>query len=95
MPRLNLFRVALHDVDILYWHLQGIGGNLCQHGRVPVTLAHRTRVQCCFAARIDRNARALPTTPIEAGSREAARRGHAAHIGVGSNANAAIMPGAA
>jgi len=42
VPGLDLFRVSLHDVDILYRHLQGVGGNLCQHSRVPVTLAHRT-----------------------------------------------------
>jgi len=40
VPGLDQFRVSLHDVDIFDWHLQRVGGNLRQHGRLPVTLAH-------------------------------------------------------
>jgi len=39
---LDQFGVSLHDVDIFDRNLQRVGGNLRQHSRVPVTLAHRT-----------------------------------------------------
>jgi hypothetical protein len=50
---LDLLCVALHNVDVLDRHLQDIGGDLRQHGRVPVTLAHRAGIQRRAAARID------------------------------------------
>src|SRR5690348_12062974 len=89
---LDLPRVALHDVDVRNRHLQDIGGDLRQRGRMPVTLAHRTRIQCRAAARIDRDACALPAAAIEAVRGEPARRGHAARLGVSSDANAAMPP---
>src|SRR6202011_849548 len=52
-------------------------------------------VDCRSSARIDRNPRALPATPIEAGSGQATRGRHAAHLGVGGDADTAITPGAA
>ena len=39
MAGLDLLRVALHNVDILDRHLQRVGGDLREHGRVSVTLA--------------------------------------------------------
>src|SRR5262249_23952797 len=87
---LDLLGVSLHDVDILERHLQHIANNLCERSRVPVTLAHRARIQRRTAARVDRNTCALPATAIEAIGSKPTRRRHAAHLGVGSDANAAI-----
>ena len=90
---LDLLRVALHDVDILDRHLQHIGGDLRQRGRVPVTLAHRAGIQRRAAARIHGDARAFPAAAVEAVGREPARGRHTAHLGVGSDANASITSG--
>src|SRR5262249_14656649 len=75
--------------------LQRVGGNLRQCSRMPMALAHRTRVDYRSSARVDSDPRALPAAPVEANIGEAARRGHAAHLGVGSDTNAAITPDAA
>src|ERR1700756_3227701 len=65
-PALALLRVALHDLDTLHRHLKDIGGKLRQRGRVPMTLAHRARIQGRASARVDRDAGALPAAPVEA-----------------------------
>src|SRR5580704_18993359 len=95
MPGLDLLCVALHNIDVLDRHLQDIGGDLRQRRHVPMTLAHRARIQCRAAARVDCDARALPAAAIKAVGGEPARWGHAAHLGVGGNANAAVTPGGA
>jgi hypothetical protein len=46
VPGLDLLRVALHNVDVLDRNLQDISGDLRQRSRMPVTVAHRARIQC-------------------------------------------------
>jgi hypothetical protein len=92
----NVLSGDLHHLRCNLCRLErGVGGDPREHGRVSVTLAHRARIQRCAAARIDRDACTLPAAAIEADGGEPTRGRHAAHLGVGGDANATITPGRA
>src|SRR5262249_60472095 len=50
VPGLNLPRISLNDLYVLHRHLQHIGSDLCERGRVTMALALGARVERDLAA---------------------------------------------
>jgi hypothetical protein len=87
---LNLPGVTLDYIDTVDGNLQDVGCDLRQRCVVPVPLTHRAGIDGGTSAGVDADPGAFPAAATEAARCQPPRRRHAAHVGVGGNADATI-----